>query len=44
LGLFEHALVCKLGTDAAGLVSKVGRYVRNARFIVYNSRIVAGLR
>ena len=44
LGLFEHALVCKLGTDAAGLVSNVGRYVRNARFIVYNPRIVAGLR
>ena len=44
LGLFELALTCKLGTDAAGLVSKVGRYLRNARFIVYNSKIVAGLR
>lgn len=41
LGLFEHALTCKLGTDAAGLVSRVGRYMRNARFIVYNARIVA---
>ncbi len=25
LGLFEHALTCKLGTDAAGLIPKVGR-------------------
>jgi len=38
LGMFEHALVCKLGTDAAGLVSRVGRYMRNAVFIVYNPR------
>jgi len=41
LGLFEHALTCKLGTDASGLVSRVGRYMRNSRFIVYNARIVA---
>lgn len=38
LGMFEHVLVCKLGTDAAGLVSGVGRYMRNAVFIVYNPR------
>ncbi len=38
LGLFEHALICKLGTDAAGLVSKVGRYMRNSRFIVFNPK------
>ena len=38
LGLFEHALTCKLGTDAAGLVSKVGRYMRNSRFIVFNPK------
>jgi hypothetical protein len=38
LGLFEHALICKLGTDAAGLVSNVGRYMRNSRFIVFNPK------
>jgi len=38
LGLFEHALICKLGTDAAGLVSKVGRYMRNSRFVVFNPK------
>jgi hypothetical protein len=42
LGMFEHALTCKLGTDAAGLVSKVGRYMRNAVFIVYNPKKVVG--
>jgi hypothetical protein len=38
LGMFEHALTCKLGTDAAGLVSQVGRYMRNSRFIVFNPK------
>jgi hypothetical protein len=38
MGLFEHALTCKLGTDAAGLVSTVGRYMRNSRFIVFNPK------
>jgi len=41
LGMFEHALTCKLGTDAAGLVSKVGRYMRNAVFVVYNPKKTA---
>ena len=38
LGLFENALTCKLGTDAAGLIPKVGRYLRHATFIVFNPR------
>ncbi|HLN44080.1 MAG TPA: DUF2110 family protein [Candidatus Sulfotelmatobacter sp.] len=38
LGMFEHALTCKLGTDAAGLISYVGRYLKNAKFIVFNPR------
>ena len=38
LGMFEHALTCKLGTDAAGLISQVGRNLRNARFAVFNPR------
>jgi len=38
LGLFEHALTCKLGTDAAGLVSLMGRYLRNSVFVVFNAK------
>jgi hypothetical protein len=38
LGMFEHALTCKLGTDATGLIPKIGRYMRNARFIVFNPK------
>jgi hypothetical protein len=38
LGIFEYALTCKLGTDAAGLISQVGRNLRNARFVVFNPR------
>jgi hypothetical protein len=38
LGIFEHALTCKLGTDAAGLVSQVGRSFRDAKFVVFNPR------
>jgi hypothetical protein len=38
LGLFEYALTCKLGTDAAGLIPKVGRYMRNTVFVVFNPR------
>lgn len=38
LGMFEYALTCKLGTDAAGLISQVGRNLRNAKFVVFNPR------
>ena len=38
LGMFEHALTCKLGTDATGLIPKIGRYMRNAAFIVLNPK------
>ncbi|MGA2680521.1 MAG: DUF2110 family protein [Candidatus Bathyarchaeia archaeon] len=40
LGLFEYALTCKLGTDAAGLIPKMGRYMRNSVFVVFNPREV----
>jgi hypothetical protein len=40
LGLFEHVLTCKLGTDAAGLIPRVGRFLRFARFVVFNPRKV----
>lgn len=38
LGLFEHAIVCKLGTDAVGLIPKIGRKLRNANFSICNPR------
>ena len=38
LGLLEYALTCKLGTDAAGLIPRIGRYMRNAVFVVFNPR------
>jgi hypothetical protein len=38
LGFFEYALTCKLGTDATGLVPRLGRYLRNAVFVVFNSK------
>jgi len=43
LGLFEHALTCKLGTDAAGLIPRIGRYMRYAGFAVFSPRRVNGL-
>jgi hypothetical protein len=39
-GLFEHTVVCKLGTDAAGLIPKIGRRLRTAKFTVFNPRKV----
>ena len=38
LGLLEHALTCKLGTDAAGLIPKIGRKLKNSRFAVFNPK------
>ncbi|MCW4018647.1 MAG: DUF2110 family protein [Candidatus Bathyarchaeota archaeon] len=38
LGMFEHALVYKLGTDAAGLIGRVGRRLRKANFTVFNPK------
>ena len=35
LGFFEHALVCKLGTDAAGLIPNIGRYLRHAQIVIF---------
>jgi len=40
LGLFELALICKLGTDAAGLIPKIGRNLQNATFTVFNPKKV----
>jgi hypothetical protein len=38
LGMFEHALTCKLGTDAAGLIPKIGRKLKSAKFAVFNPK------
>lgn len=35
-GLFEHAIACKLGTDAVGLIPKIGRKLRGAHFSVFS--------
>ncbi len=43
LGLFEHSLTCKLGTDAAGLIPKIGRKLKNARFAVFNPKMLRDL-
>jgi hypothetical protein len=38
LGIFEHVLICKLGTDAAGLVPRIGRKLGEAKFAVFNPK------
>ena len=43
LGVFEHVVVCKLGTDAVGLVPGVGRLLRHAVLSVFSPRRVVGL-
>jgi hypothetical protein len=43
LGVFEHALVCKLGTDAAGLIGRIGRRLRKAKFTVFNPKALTAM-
>lgn len=43
LGMFEHAVLCKLGTDAAGLIPKMGRSLRRAVFSVFNPKKIFAL-
>jgi len=38
LGLLEHAVVCKLGTDATGLIPRIGKKMRGATFSIFNPR------
>ena len=38
LGGFEHAVVCKLGTDAVGLIPKIGKSLRNASLAVFSPK------
>lgn len=43
LGLFEHALTCKLGTDATGLIPKIGKYMKNSTFVIFSPEKVNGI-
>ena len=42
-GHFEHAAVCKLGTDAVGLVPKVGKKVPSATLTVFSPKKILKL-
>jgi len=36
LGILEHAVLCKLGTDAVGLIPKLGRFIPDAAFAPFS--------
>lgn len=38
LGLFEYAITCKLGTDAVGLIPKIGKNLPTATLSVFNPK------
>ncbi|MDI6691494.1 MAG: DUF2110 family protein [Candidatus Bathyarchaeota archaeon] len=38
LGIFESAVACKLGTDAVGLIPKIGKILRNSTFSVFSPK------
>jgi len=43
LGLFEHSIVCKLGTDAVGLIPKIGGKLWTANFSIFNPTEIMGI-
>lgn len=43
LGLLEHAVLCKLGTDAMGLVPRLGSFLPGATLKSFSSRKIRGL-
>ena len=43
LGLLEHGVVCKLGTDAVGLVPRLGRFLRSATLVPFSPRKIKSL-
>ncbi|UCB61398.1 MAG: DUF2110 family protein [Candidatus Bathyarchaeota archaeon] len=43
LGVLEHALICKLGTDAIGLVSRLGRRLPGTRLKAFSPRRILRL-
>ncbi|MCW4015703.1 MAG: DUF2110 family protein [Candidatus Bathyarchaeota archaeon] len=38
LGLLEHVVLCKLGTDAVGLIPKLGRYLKSAVLVPFSPK------
>jgi hypothetical protein len=40
LGLLEHAIVCKLGTYAPGLIPRIGRLLPNAAMEVFSPKAI----
>ncbi len=38
LGLLQHSVVCKLGTDAVGLIPALGRHLRRTTFAPFSPR------
>ena len=43
LGLLEHAVVCKLGTDAVGLIPKLGPFLSTANLIPFSPKRIRQL-
>lgn len=43
LGLLEHVILCKLGTDAVGLIPELGRFLPNAVFAPFCPRKIQRL-
>jgi hypothetical protein len=43
LGLLVNALTCKLGTDAAGLIPRIGRYMRYSHLAVFRAKKIFDL-
>jgi hypothetical protein len=43
LGMLEHVVLCKLGTDAVGLIPKLGRFLPDAVFAPFSPRKIRQL-
>jgi hypothetical protein len=43
LGMFEQVIVCKLGTDAAGLIPKIGRNLKRMALSIFSPRRILEL-
>ncbi|MGB9740715.1 MAG: DUF2110 family protein [Candidatus Bathyarchaeia archaeon] len=42
LGLFEHAVTCKLGTSAVGLIPKLGKRLQEAILAIFSPKEIIG--
>jgi hypothetical protein len=38
LGVLEQVILCKLGTDAVGLIPKLGRYIKSSVFVPFSPK------